>query len=110
MPTRIIREGILDSKAVNALSEQAEIFYRRLMSVVDDYGRFEADTELLRARCFPRQLERWPEARVEDCLTEISRHSPLVSVYFTATGALQPFTPFVAEAHRLALYEGLYNI
>lgn len=80
MPTRIIREGILDSKAVNALSEPAEILYRRLMSVVDDFGRFEADEELIRARCFPRQLERWPTVRIGEVLLEIG-DSPLITVY-----------------------------
>lgn len=85
MPTRILRDGIIDSKAVNALSESAEILYRRLMSIVDDYGRFEADPELIRARCFPRQLDRWSVERVESELQACSvdnGHSPLVTVYF----------------------------
>lgn len=86
MPNRIIRDGILDSKAVNSLSEPAEIFYRRLMSVVDDYGRFEADPDLLRVKCFPRQLDRWPVSRVSEMLSEVSRiptddGQMLVSIY-----------------------------
>ncbi len=40
MPNRVIREGILNSQRVNKLTEPAELFYRRLMSVVDDFGRF----------------------------------------------------------------------
>ncbi len=39
MPNRIIREGILTSEAVNSLSWEAEVFFRRLLSVVDDFGR-----------------------------------------------------------------------
>lgn len=70
MPNRILRDGIITSRAVNALSESAEIFYRRLMSVVDDYGRFEADADILRARLFPIQLETWPVSRVEQMLSE----------------------------------------
>ena len=88
IPTRILREGILDSKRINALSEEAELFYRRLMSVVDDYGRFEADPVLLRARCFARQLDRWPVERIEKCLLAVSsrplfdrRLQPLVVLY-----------------------------
>ena len=42
MPNRILRDGILMSPRVNVLSSEAELFYRRLMSVVDDYGRFSA--------------------------------------------------------------------
>jgi hypothetical protein len=89
MPTRLIREGIIDSRAVNALTEAAEIIYRRLMSVVDDYGRFEADAELIRARCFPRQLERWKPERVEkylaECATVNDGESPLLTVYHAGT-------------------------
>ena len=73
MPTRILRDGIIDSRAVNALSEPGEILYRRLMSIVDDYGRFEADPELIRARCFPRQLDRWTIQRITDVLPELNR-------------------------------------
>ena len=36
MPNRILREGILTSERVNALSWEAEVFYRRLMSAVDE--------------------------------------------------------------------------
>lgn len=35
MPSRILREGILTSERVNALAPLEELFYRRLMSVVD---------------------------------------------------------------------------
>jgi hypothetical protein len=35
-----------------------EVFYRRLMSVVDDFGRYYADFGLLRAACYPRQLDK----------------------------------------------------
>ena len=80
LPNRIIREGINDSRAVNSLSDTGELFYRRLMSAVDDYGRFEVDIELLRGELFKRALDRWPLSRVRDALTEVS-HT------FTAEGA-----------------------
>ena len=51
MPNRILREGILSSERVDALSEGAEILYRRLMSVVDDYGRYFAHPTLIRSAC-----------------------------------------------------------
>lgn len=86
MPSRIIRETILTSKAVNSLPEQAELFYRRLMSVVDDFGRLECDLEILRAKCFPRRYQDWPEERINDCLmsvmcAQMSDGCPLVTVY-----------------------------
>jgi hypothetical protein len=70
MPDRILRAGIIDSHAVNSLSEAAEIFYRRLFSVVDDFGRYEADPELLRVKCFWRQVDRWPAERIKAALLE----------------------------------------
>ncbi len=70
MPNRVIRESILDSEAVNSLTPEAEVFYRRLMSVVDDYGRFDARIAVLRSRLYPLQLEKVREASVERCLAE----------------------------------------
>ena len=58
MPSRILREGILTSERVDKLSDQAELFYRRLMSVVDDFGRYYARPELLRAACYPLRVDR----------------------------------------------------
>lgn len=70
MPVRMIREGILDSGAVNSLSLRGENFYRRLMSVVDDYGRFDGRVEILRARLYCLQLGSWTEKNVEAALNE----------------------------------------
>lgn len=53
VPNRILRDGILRSEAVAQLSPQAELFYRRLMSVVDDFGRYYARPELLLSDCYP---------------------------------------------------------
>ena len=86
MPTRIIREGINDSRAINSLSEQSELFYRRLILIVDDYGRYEADPILLRAECFKRRIDDWPVERVRQCLADVGQCRaddglPLVSVW-----------------------------
>jgi hypothetical protein len=57
------------------------------MSLVDDYGRTEADIELLRPKLFARRLDTWPAERVEAALLEVSTtmctdgNSPLVTVY-----------------------------
>lgn len=63
MPARILRDGILCSRKVCSLKWDEEIFYRRLMSVVDDFGRFEFDLQLLRSRCYPLQVD---QVRVAD--------------------------------------------
>jgi hypothetical protein len=53
VPNRIIRDGFVDSEAVNSLSEGAENFYHRLLLVADDAGRLDARPDILRARLFP---------------------------------------------------------
>jgi hypothetical protein len=58
MPNRIVRDAILTSESVSGLDWAEEVFYRRLMSVVDDYGRSEANPQLLRSRCYPLQVDK----------------------------------------------------
>lgn len=57
MPNRVIREGIIDSDRIDALvrdvSWAGECFYRRLHSIVDDYGRHDARVNVLKAKCYP---------------------------------------------------------
>lgn len=86
MPTRLVRDGIIESRAVNQLSDQAEIFYRRLFSIVDDFGRYEVDIETLRLRLFGHQLDRRSLSDVRHMLAECCRvltsdGQPLVAVY-----------------------------
>ena len=70
MPTRLVREGILTSERVNKLTFPAEVFYRRLMSVVDDFGRFYASPTLLRASCYPLAIDAVTDKQVNDWLAE----------------------------------------
>ena len=70
MPNRYIRESAIESEAVNALSWQAEVFWRRLLNRADDFGRFTANAALLRASIFPLQLDRVTEADVQRLLAE----------------------------------------
>lgn len=86
MPTRIIREGILTSVAVNKLSAGAELFYRRLMSVADDHGRFYSHPTILRSHCFPLKIDDVKESDVRKWLEECTKATdddgtPLVSIY-----------------------------
>lgn len=70
MPTRLLREAILDSERVCSLSFPAEVFYRRLMSVVDDFGRFDGRLSVLRSRLYPLQIEKVREADIERWIAE----------------------------------------
>ncbi len=80
MPSRILREGILTSPRMAKLGWPDEVFYRRLHSVVDDFGRYYADHGLLRAACYPRQLNKVTDADIGKWLTACEL-AGLVSVY-----------------------------
>lgn len=68
MPTRLIRDAILTSGRVASLSWEEEVFYRRLMSLVDDYGLSDARPSVLRSALYPLQLEKMSECNVQRCL------------------------------------------
>lgn len=70
VPNRVLREGILKSPRINKLSERAELFYRRLMSVVDDFGRFDALPVLLRAAVYPLRIDKIGDDDVQGFLDE----------------------------------------
>lgn len=80
MPDRIVRAAILTSEPVNQLSWPAEVFYRRLFSVVDDHGRYDGRPTLLRAHLYPLKIDRVSDADVGKWLTECV-NADLVSVY-----------------------------
>ncbi|MBT9449979.1 hypothetical protein ICN84_07815 [Akkermansia glycaniphila] len=69
MPTRLIRDGILTSERVSSLSWEAEVFYRRLMSVADDYGLYDARPSILRSALYPLQLDKMSECNIQRCLS-----------------------------------------
>lgn len=80
MPNRILREGILTSPRIAKLGWAEEVFYRRLHSVVDDFGRYFADPGLLRAACYPRQLNKVSDSDIGKWLTVLVE-AALVRVY-----------------------------
>jgi len=85
MPNRILREGILTSPRMAKLGWPEEVFYRRLHSVVDDFGRYYADHGLLHAACYPRQLNKVTDADIGKWLTSCV-NAGLVSVYPASDG------------------------
>jgi len=83
VPDRIVRVGILTSDSVNLLSWPAEVLYRRLHSVVDDYGRYDGRSAMLRAHLYPLKIDKVSEADVGKWLTECVT-AGLVSLYRVA--------------------------
>ncbi len=85
MPNRILRDGILTSEAVSSLSWAAEVFYRRLMSVADDHGRFHSTQKLLRAACYPLHIDKVSDSDIGKWTTECVA-AGLVRVYPASDG------------------------
>ena len=76
----MLRPGILTSESVNKLSAPAEVFYRRLMSVADDYGRFDARPAILIASLYPLQFDRVSLSDISLWLSNCQEFG-LISVY-----------------------------
>lgn len=79
----------MTSPRVNALSPNAELFYRRLMSVVDDYGRYFGNATLLRAACYPFQVDRVNEASISKHFAECVGARLIVPYIISGTAYLQ---------------------
>jgi hypothetical protein len=81
MPNRILREGILSSERVDALANWAsECFYRRLHSIVDDFGRYYGNPSLIRAAAYPLKLDKVSNADIDKWLADCAG-AGLVSTY-----------------------------
>lgn len=80
MPDRIVREGIIDSEKVNALSFGAEVFYRRLLNKADDFGLYWGNPKLLLGHLFALQVDRVKVKHIEVWILEC-RNQKLVEIY-----------------------------
>ena len=56
MPNRIIKESINESRDLTSCTFFAQDLYKRLITYADDYGRFNADPQIMIARLYPREL------------------------------------------------------
>ena len=72
VPNRIIKESINDSRGLSRCSLFAEDLYKRLLTYADDYGRFNADTEIMLARLYPREVLYVSEEDLADALSELA--------------------------------------
>lgn len=58
MPNRILKESIRSSDTIEQLSPEEEVFFYRLITTCDDYGRIDARPAYLRSVCFPLRVDR----------------------------------------------------
>lgn len=71
MPNRILKESINESRGLSEISFFAEDLYKRLITYADDYGRFNADYQIILARLYPREIGIVTLDDIEDALTEL---------------------------------------
>ena len=71
MPNRILKESINESLSLSETSFFAEDLYKRLITYADDYGRFNADAQIILARLYPREIGIVSESDIEGALTEL---------------------------------------
>lgn len=71
MPNRIIKESVCESRGLSEISFFAEDLYKRLITYADDYGRFNADYQIILARLYPREIGIVTLDDIEDAMTEL---------------------------------------
>jgi hypothetical protein len=77
MPQRFLRPGITNSERWNRLDWMSQSFFIRLMTLVDDYGRYDGRASVLWGQCFAVWNEHNPDdavnlLRVEQMLQRLA--------------------------------------
>lgn len=80
MANRVVRAGILESESVNKLTWAGEVFYRRLMSILDDYGRCDGRPSIVRSKLYPLRLDKVSEPDIVKWISECET-AGLIRVY-----------------------------
>lgn len=111
MPNRVLKESIRTSPNLNACGVWARDLFTRLLTVADDYGRFEADPNLLRAACYPRLLDQATAEQVETWRDELASpdlpDGPCIRIY-EARGRLYGYLPTWFDHQRPARSKSKY--
>ena len=72
MPNRIIKDSICDSKKLSSLSDFEFRLWIHLVVFVDDYGRGQADPQLIKGHCFPR-MDKVTLKQIDAALVTLAR-------------------------------------
>ena len=78
MPSRIIKETIIISESLTAISAEAERFFWRLVVKADDFGLYYADPRIRASLCFPQKPP--SEQKIRSWLNELVRED-MVGTY-----------------------------
>jgi hypothetical protein len=96
MSTKLLKGSVVKSKTLVALRGNwfAHDFWKRLtVTMCDDCGRFEADPELMRAACYPYELDYVTVEQVGEALERLESLDGFVVTYVGANG--KPYGAFV---------------
>ena len=64
MPQRFLRPGITNSERWNSVSWRAQSLYIRILTLVDDYGRYDGRPSVIHGNCFAVWNEKHPNETV----------------------------------------------
>lgn len=81
MPSRVIRDGLLTSKSLRAVPVEVELTFVHLLLVVDDFGRFDADPDVLASALYPTRRAITPETVIAHVETLAAQHDPALVLY-----------------------------
>ena len=79
MPTRLIRDKICKSESIDELTWFEEVFFYRLITLCDDFGRYDARPKVLKADLFPLK-DGVTLSQIENALNKLSTVG-MVQVY-----------------------------
>lgn len=105
MPNRIIKDSIRTSESINQLTAEEEVFWYRLITLLDDFGRYDGRPSVLRSAAFPLRVDSVTVEMVEGYLVKlaevgsISRYEVGGKPYLVA-GAWATHNPPRAKASR----------
>lgn len=71
MPNRILKESINESRDLTSCTFFAQDLFKRLITYADDYGRFNADPQIMIARLYPRELSIVDISDLMDAIIEL---------------------------------------
>ena len=73
MPNRILRDGILTSHRIHKLDDSAMLFYYKLISAVDDFGRYLGSPTALRVAAFPLRVDNYTDDQIANWIAQCEK-------------------------------------
>ncbi len=107
LPNRDLKESNRRSPSLQLLSDAAERLWYRLITAVDDFGRMEADPQVVFATCFQRVPKGWTVKKVHVALLELSAKflvgdQPLIHFYEIGNRPYLQITSAICHIRRRA--------